>query len=301
MAFDIDPELSLVSSAALALVLIAACLHASWNLWLKHANLPAFGFTWCSSVAVVLIWSPLALGVYWDDIVALNTAQWVAVTASGVIHVGYFMSLQRGYASADLSIVYPVARGVGPMLAALSAMAFLGETPTPGSLAGLLLIVSGTFTIAGGWALLREGWTPRVRSGLGWGVLTGLFIAAYTFNDGRAVKVLAVAPLLVDWLGNLVRSVILLPMVAMRRDQVLLTARQGWKPIVGIAVLSPLAYILVLQAMTLAPISHVAPAREVSMLIAAFLGVHLLGEGDLRRRLAGAALIALGVACLVLA
>lgn len=77
--------------------------------------------------------------------------------------------------------------------------------------------------------------------------------------------------------------------------------RTGWKTVLIVATISPLAYMLVLQAMTMAPVSHVAPAREVSMLIAAFLGARMLGEGELRRRLAGAGLIAAGVACLVLA
>ena len=290
-----------MSLSALALVLVAACLHATWNLLLKKASLPALGFTWTSSVAVTLVYAPAALLFWRDELFALDAAQWLALLASAVIHVGYFLSLQRGYKVADLSIVYPVARGVGPMVASLAAMAFLGEPPTALTLAGLALIVGGTFTTAGGWGLLREGWTHRVRAGLGWGVLTGLFIAGYTFNDGRAVKVLLIAPLLVDWVGNLIRVLILLPWVALRPDEIRTTVRTGWKTVLTVAVISPLAYMLVLQAMTMAPVSHVAPAREVSMLIAAFLGARMLGEGEMRRRLAGAGLIAGGVVCLVLA
>ena len=287
--------------SALVLVMVAACLHATWNLWLKKAQAPGVAFIWCSSTAAFLAYAPIVLWLYGQDIGQLNHAQWLAVLASGALHVAYFFCLQRGYAAADLSIVYPVARGVGPLLAALAAMLWLDEPPSLLSLSGLALIVSGTFTIAGGWALVRGGWSARVRHGLGWGALTGMFIAAYTVNDGRAVKLLAVAPLLLDWLANGLRGLALIPVTPARLRQTRDTIGHAWPYIAGVALVSPLAYILVLEAMKMAPVSHVAPARELSMLIAAFLGAHLLNEGDFRRRIAGAALIAGGVICLAAA
>ena len=289
-----------MSLIALGLVLLAALLHASWNLWLKSARLPAFGFTWCCSLAVTLVWLPVVLSCCTASIRALEPAQWAAVTASALLHVGYFLSLQHGYARADLSIVYPVARGTGPLMAALAAIVLFDEPATPASLGGLALIVAGTLTVAGGLARLRAGLMPSTRAALAWGLLTAAFIAAYTLNDGRAVRVLAVAPLLVDWLGNVIRVVLLAPWALVRRTQIAQTVRMGLKPILGIAIISPAAYILVLKAMQLAPISRVAPAREISMLIAAFMGAKLLGEGELGRRLAGAALMACGVVLLAL-
>ncbi len=286
---------------ALALVVAAACLHATWNLWVKKAQAPGVAFVWWVSIAALLVYLPLVLGWFVDELVAMNARQWVAALVSGGLHIAYFVFLQRGYAAADLSIVYPVARGVGPLLASVMAMIWLSEPPTPAAIAGLALIVCGTFTLAGGVELMRGGWSDKLRAGLAWGSATGVCIAAYTVNDGHAVKMLALSPLLFDWLSHAVRAVALTPLAIARRAEVAATGRRAWKWILGVAIMSPLAYIMVLEAMRIAPVSHVAPARELSMLIAAFLGAHLLREGQLRRRLVGAALIACGVACLALA
>jgi drug/metabolite transporter (DMT)-like permease len=140
-----------------------------------------------------------------------------------------------------------------------------------------------------------------LRAGLGWGALTGVLIAGYTVNDGHAVRGLGAEPLLFYALSDACRAVLLTPAAARRARAVRETLRRDLRAVLGVALLSPLAYVLVLEAMTRAPISHVAPAREVSMLFAAFLGARLLAEGEWLRRVCGAALIAAGVACLALA
>ena len=285
---------------ALALVLAAAVLHAGWNLLLKQARGDAVALSWLSATLGTAVYAPVAVLLHGDALAAMPGAVWFAVLVSGIVHVGYFLALQRGYRVADLSMVYPVARGVGPLGSALAAIVLLGEPAEASSLAGLALIVAGTFTIAGGVALVRGGWTPRIRAGLGWGVLTGLLIAGYTLNDGHAVRTLGAVPLLFYVLSDASRALLLSPWAWRRRVAVRAALRDDRRAVLGVALLSPLAYVLVLQAMTHAPISQVAPAREVSMLIAAFLGARMLAEGELRRRLGGAALIALGVACLAL-
>lgn len=287
--------------SALALVLAAAVIHATWNLLLKRADAEPVSFSWLAASGGALAIAPFALALHAGELVALGTAQWAAVAASGVLHVAYFIVLQTGYKAGDLSVVYPVARGIGPLLSAIVAILLLDEAATPGSIAGLALIVTGTFTIAGGAAILRGQWSARTRAGLLWGAATGVLIAGYTVNDGRAVRLLGVSPLLFYWLSDSSRSLMLLPAVLRRRAQLRATLAAAWRPALGVALLSPLGYILVLEAMTIAPISHVAPAREVSMLLAAFLGARMLSEGELLRRLSGAALIAGGVACLALA
>ena len=131
-----------------------------------------------------------------------------------------------------------------------------------------------------------------------WGVATGALIAGYTVLDGYAVKVLLIGPVLVDYVGNLLRVPILLP-PSLRDVAGLRSAWRGqWRHALVVATLGPLAYILVLYAVTMAPLSHVAPAREVSMLFAALLGGRLLGEGDRALRIAGAVCIAAGVIAL---
>ena len=169
---------------------------------------------------------------------------------------------------------------------------------------GVVGVVGGVFLIAGGPGLLRAAHDPaaraRVHKGMVYGLLTGAFIASYTVVDGYAVKVLLMSPILVDYMGNFVRVALLAPVVLrdLRTAAVLWSAQ--WRFALLVAVVSPIAYVLVLFAMREAPLSHVAPAREVSMLFAALIGGHLLGEGDRVARLCGAVCIALGVTALAL-
>jgi drug/metabolite transporter (DMT)-like permease len=165
---------------------------------------------------------------------------------------------------------------------------------------GVLLIAGGPQLLAtlrgsaGGDVAARA----RVRAGVGWGVATGLLIASYTLVDGYAVKVALLSPILLDYLGNALRVPIMLPAALADRAGFMRDCRAQWKPALVLALISPVAYVLVLYAVQLAPLSRVAPAREVSMLVAALLGGHLLGEGERGWRLAGAALMAGGVVLL---
>jgi drug/metabolite transporter (DMT)-like permease len=125
-------------------------------------------------------------------------------------------------------------------------------------------------------------------------------IASYTLNDGYAVKVLMISPILLDYAGNLFRAVIFAPRVWLDRARVAQEYPRYWRSALGVSVLGPLGYILVLQAMTIAPVSHVAPARELSMMVGTWCGARLLGEGGAGRRLVAAALIVTGVLALAL-
>jgi len=204
----------------------------------------------------------------------------------------------------DLTVVYPVARGSGPLLSSIGAVLLLGERMSITSAVGALAVVSGVFLIAGGPGLWRQAHDPaqreRVIRGLAWGALTGAFIAAYTVIDGYAVKVLVISPILVDYVGNVLRIPVMLPFALRDPSGFAQAFRLQWKAALVIAVLGPLSYVMVLYAVRLAPLSHVAPAREVSMLFAALLGGQLLGESDRTVRLLGAACIAGGVVGLAL-
>ena len=231
--------------------------------------------------------------------------EWAFVTASAVLHVAYFVVLLRGYRVADLTVVYPLARGSGPLISSLVAVMFLGEQISTLGAAGIAGVVLGVFLIAGGPRMIitiREGQNAearqRVLAGLYYGLLTGMFIASYTVVDSYAVKVLLMSPILVDYVGNLIRLVILAPLAARDWPETKRLWRLQWRHAALVAFFSPIAYVLVLYAVQSAPISHVAPAREVSMLFAALIGGRLLGEGDRALRIAGAVMIALGVTAL---
>jgi drug/metabolite transporter (DMT)-like permease len=289
---------------AFLLILLAGLIHAGWNIAAKHAGGDA-RFAFFSSALVAIVWAPVGWWFARGALGQWGATEWAFVLASGVIHVFYFVTLLRGYRRADLTVVYPLARGSGPLITALVAVLFLGEQLSALGGLGIAAVVGGVFLIAGGPGLWRTAHDPaareRLHRGLAYGALTGVFIAGYSVVDGYAVKVLLMSPILVDYMGNLVRLVLFAPTVLRDRAQALRLWRLQWKHALGVAVFSPIAYVLVLFAMQRAPLSHVAPAREVSMLFAALIGGHLLREGDRALRLLGAVFIASGVAALALA
>jgi drug/metabolite transporter (DMT)-like permease len=298
-----------MSALPLTLVLVAAVIHASWNLLAKRVG-GDVRFVLMLQVMVAVLWAPVGLWFAWHEAPDYGSLQWGLLSASGALHMVYFSSLLRGYRLGDLSVVYPLARGTGPLLTALGANVLLGEPLGWVGGMGVVGVALGIFLIAGGpasWRRFRRGaGTPadmaRLRNGVSYGLLTGVFIAAYTVVDGYAVNRAGISPVSVDYLGNVVR----LPLTAawlffMRRGEALPLPqywRNHYKSGLAIAALSPIAYVLVLYAARLAPLSHVAPAREVSMLCAALFGGTLLRERDAGLRLVGAASIAAGVIAL---
>jgi drug/metabolite transporter (DMT)-like permease len=286
---------------ALTLVLAAAVCHATWNLVAKKAG-GGNHFVLMGSLLVAGLWAPVVVWVGVQAMAAWGWAPWLMLAASAIVHVLYFRTLLHGYAVSDLSVVYPVARGSGPLLSTIGAVIVLGEAMSLWSVSGALAVVAGVFLIAGGPRLWRQAHDPaqqqRVRRGLVWGVLTGAFIAGYTVIDGYAVKAMLISPILVDYVGNVLRIPVMLPFALRDPAGFAQAWRVQWRPALVVAVLGPLSYVMVLYAVRMAPLSHVAPAREVSMLFAALAGGTLLGEGDRRLRLLGAASIAAGVVAL---
>lgn len=284
--------------------MLAGLIHAGWNIVAKQAGGDA-RFAFFVAVLMMLVWAPLGWWLGRSELPRWGALEWALVVASGVLHVLYFVVLLRGYRKADLTVVYPLARGSGPLLSSLVAIVLLGEQISALGAAGIAGVVGGVFLIAGGPGLFRAASDPaaraRVHKGMAYGLLTGAFIASYTVVDGYAVKWLLMSPILVDYMGNFVRVALLAPTVLRDRAAALGLWRLQWRSALAVALFSPVAYVLVLYAMQSAPLSHVAPAREVSMLFAALIGGHLLGEGDRGPRILGAVCIASGVVALGLA
>ncbi len=290
-------------ASALALVIFAGFIHAIWNIAAKKAGGDS-RFATFTAIMGVVIYAPVGLWFGWDVVPKWGWVEWGFVAASAVVHVLYYLTLLRGYLKSDLTVVYPLARGSGPLLSSMVAIIFLGEAITPFGLAGILAVVAGVFFIAGGPSLFRAAHDPAkragIRRGMAYGLLTGVFIASYTVIDGYAVKFVAMSPILLDYFSTLIRVLILLPSTLRDRVVALQHLRRQWKHALVVAALSPIGYVMVLYAMQIAPLSHVAPAREVSMLFAALIGGQLLNEGDRLPRIIGAACIALGVMALAL-
>ena len=286
-----------MSLYVLFLVLTAAILHASWNLLAKKAK-GKTPFIWLQYVAANILYLPF---VFFQTnqgyTIYSQPLLWFSLS-SAVLHLGYFTVLQKGYRSADLSVVYPLARGSAPLVSFIAAILWLHEKLKLSSVAGSLLIIAGVLIITG-LSFKKEN-NSKIKVGIIYGLLTGLFIALYSFNDAVAVKTYAVSPLLLTLATNLFSAVLLVPFVMSQKDELKREIKVHKWIIIAIAILSPAAYILVLEALKYAPLSVVAPARETSILLGVLMGASVLNEGDGKRRLIASVLILGGIIALSL-
>jgi drug/metabolite transporter (DMT)-like permease len=287
-----------VTTLALTLVLLAAVLHATWNLCAKRAG-GGLPFVLLVGLVNVGLYAPFVAAYWLWRHPVLSPAALAWIFGSGILKTGYALFLQRSYRKGDFSLIYPLARGTGPLLSTFAAVLILGERPSLLTIIGGLLVVASIFFIADGSRLLRQD-RAHLRVAVGYGIMTGIFIAAYTIWDQHGVAVLAVAPLLYD-AGTTVTGVLLLAPFSIRCWPEI---ERHWHEhrlfVFGVAGLSSISYILVLTALVFTPVSYIAPAREVSVVIGAFIGAKYLREGDQRRRLWAAAAIAVGIVALAL-
>ena len=296
-----------MSVTALVLIVIAALGHATWNLFSKQASAAgAMLFLWLVAAAALVIFLPVVAGVILVGHPHLRAANWVFMAGTGVLQVGYFLFLQRGYQAGDLSLVYPIGRGTGALLAALAGIVLLGERPGAVAAAGILAIVAGIVVI--GLPARRPGSAPPPAGGAalaagtqsGWRAVTlalgtGAFIASYTLWDKYAVSTLATPPVLQGYAAFPVMVLAFAPHVLRHRDGLVRVWRAFWPQVLGAGVLAPGTYMLVLVALSFSPVDTIAPVREVSVLFGVILGRRLLGEGGLPRKLAAAAAIVAGI------
>lgn len=277
-----------MSHAALGLVGSAAVFHAVWNIAAKRFTGDAALFVWM----YMTVSAALCLPVAW--IFGDWTVSWALVVGplvTAVLHIAYSITLQTGYARADLNVVYPVARGVGPLLTVVIAIAVLGERPGPLPLLGGLVILIGILVVTG----FRRRGNGSVRTGVLFGTATGVTIAAYTLWDHYSVVTLNISPVTYFALAVSMQSLLLTPKALGKGPQLREMLGTYWREISIIAVLSPAAYILVLVAMKVLPLSVVAPARESSIVIGSLLAWWLFHEANPIRRLAGSAVVLGGI------
>jgi drug/metabolite transporter (DMT)-like permease len=377
-----------LSVTAIVLILFAAVAHASWNLFSKQAaTVGTTSFIWLVSVAATVCYAPAAAVVLIVQRPHLTALNWAFMAGTGILQAGYFLFLQNGYRVGDLSLVYPIGRGTGALLAALAGIALLGERPGPAGLTGIVLIVAGVIVLGIPAPARRSPASPalapvpaaarpvtaragsagpppaapiparaagaeggaeqvgpenkaagsagpppaapapaRAASASGqpgtaapgpavaaaaaprrpavmaitFAGLTGLFIASYTLWDKHAVTTLHTPPLLQGYAAFPIMSLAFAPLALRDRPRLARVWRSYRPQVLGAAFLMPLAYILVLIALSFTAVSAVAPAREVSVLFGVLLGRRLLGEGSLPRRLCGAAAIVAGIIAIAL-
>ena len=289
-----------MTAVSLILVLLAAVAHASWNLLLKRADDPEV-FAWCLLVVATVLLAPLGVVLLFYNSVDV-TGLWF-ILATIVLHVLYFNLLARGYVQGDLSLVYPVARGMGPMLVPVLAVVFLNEKIEPLAIVGIAAIIGGIYTISW-WGnfhqVLRSPLLFLKSAGMRYAVLTGLTIAVYSIVDKEGVG--HVQPLLYMYFLTIGTATMLAPYVLFHKG--VKSVRTEWRanavPITIAGLLTFAAYGLVLTAFSLSRVSYVAPAREVGIVIGVMLGAFLLKEPFGLGRLLGSGFVVAGLALIAL-
>lgn len=271
--------------AVLALVLLAAVLHAGWNAVLKVNG---------DRVAVMALIS-VSSGLLCLPVLPVLTPPaapaWPYLALSVVLHLGYQLFLVQAYRHGDLGQAYPIARGTAPLVVTGLAYLFAGETLAPQQLAAIVVMVAGIVSLAftGGGPLRHSG--HPILFALG----TAIFIAGYTVSDGLGARQAGTAHSYVIWLFTLNTLPMLLVALAVRRRDFGVAVRRNWRPGLIGGAMSLAAYWLVIWALTLGLMGPVAALRETSVLFAALIGALLLGEQGGRARILSAGLVAGGL------
>jgi len=273
-------------------VLGAALLHASWNAMIKAGRDPLFD-TALVALAGTVVALPLTLFVEPPD-----RAAWPYILATVVVHIGYYVAMAAAYRVGDLSLGYPIMRGVAPLLVALASSLWFAEALTPGAWVGVLLICGGVISLA--FVARRKSLSLGKSStaAMLWALAGAVIVATYTLIDAAGVRSSGGTERYVVWLFVFIGLPFGLFVLATRRGAFLRHASQFWWRGIAGAAMSGLSYGIALWAMTRAPVAIVAALRETSVIFAALLGAWLLKEGHVRERLVGAAAVLAGLVAL---
>jgi drug/metabolite transporter (DMT)-like permease len=283
-----------MSGVALGIVLASAFLHAGWNYLLKKSERKIV-FIWWFLLVSLGIYLPLFL--YYFQETAITVEGWLCIAATGLIHGVYFWCMGMAYQRGDLSLVYPLARGSGPMFVPILAVLLLREEISLLGAIGIVLIISGIYCVHlrsfTGAAFFEPFRSLRGGASL-WALFTGFATTAYSLVDKVGVGL--VHPPVYIYLMVLITWLVITPWVLLREGARL---KEEWRRHAGsiavVGFLSIFTYLLILFALQMSKVSYVAAVREVSIVLSAYFGIAWLGERHGPQKLLGALLIAVGV------
>ncbi len=283
-----------MSGLALGIVLVAALFHASWNYLAKKSR-KKMAFIWWFLLIASAGYLPMFL-YFWPQL-TVTPAGWACIAATGVLHALYFWFMGGAYERGDLSLVYPLSRGSGPLFVPILAIAFLREQLSLTGVLGIVLVVVGIYFIHldsfSVDSMLEPLRAMRGSASL-WALCTGGTIAGYSLIDKVGVSL--VYPPVYIYLMFVISLLLLSPYVLVKEREALKTEWQVNRgPILINAFLVLFTYMMILFAFRLSKVSYVVAAREVSIVFSALFGIFWLKEEHARQKLAGAVLIALGV------
>ena len=286
---------------ALSLILISAVAHATWNFLAKRTVNQEL-FIWLMIISIGILLLPLAIILLMSD--PVSGPGWWFIVGTIILHAIYFVLLARSYTHADLSLVYPVARGVGPALVPILGVFILSEIVAPLAIVGIITVICGIFTVYW-WGqfskIIRDPLRLFRDTGMRYAILTGIVNAVQSIWD--KVGVSYVNPFLYMYLLALGGAIVLAPyMLGVHGIKAVQIERRANLKIIPVAgLLMFLAYGLVLLTLQFTQVSYIIPAREIGIVIGVVLGSILLKEPFGKGRIIGSLLIALGVALITIA
>ena len=274
-----------MSGLIIALVLTAAVLHASWNAMVKSGGAPEYSIAAYQMVGAVVC---IAL-VPWVPFP--NASAWPFIIASALIHNVYYFTLAQCYRSGDLSLVYPLFRGLAPVLVALGAGWFTGEWISSSAMIGVGLVSFGLISLS----IFSGGKARASSAAIKWGLITSVMIASYTIVDGLGVRSTDNSFSYILWLFILEPIPIVTWILFSHRQDWFAYLRMNPKTIAIGGVASSTAYGLVIFAMGLGAMALVSSLRETSVIFAALIGTLILKEPFGRQRIFAACFVAIGI------
>lgn len=290
-----------MTTLALILVLLSAILHATWNLLAKRA-INKEVFLWWVLVSSSVLLMPLFVFLIWNY--PILYPGWWFILGTVVLHVFYFAFLGRSYTHADLSLVYPIARGTGPALVPIIGALLLKEVIAPLAIIGIISVVLGIFAIYW-WGSFQEMLRAPLKifrePGARYALLTGLIIAIYSIWD--KVGVTYVNPFLYMYFLVLGSALVLTPYIWRYHGirVVRIEIKRHIRSIIISGLLMFLAYGLILLALQFSRVSYISPTREVGIVIGVVFGTLLLREPFSKGRAIGSCLIVSGLVLVALA
>jgi len=282
----------MLPSGLTLLVLLAAVMHAAWNVMVKLSDDTLLNMGLIAGLCSLLAIATLPF------VAPPATASWIFLAGSSLTHLGYYSFLTMGYRHGDLSQVYPIARGSAPLLVAIAAWAFVGETLAPLQMLGVAAISGGILSLAVDRPVDRaHNWTPIL-----YGLATGIAIMGYTLCDGEGVRHAGDSEAqqfgYIAWVFILNSPVMVAFCFWRRRKAALRFGLRHWRLGLLASALSLLAYGIAIMAMRLGPLAHISALRETSVIFAAVMSAYLLKERFRKRRYVSVALVALGAVLL---
>ena len=271
--------------AVAALVLLSALLHASWNAVVKSDadRLLSFGVVMMMGTIIGLAAAPFVAFPAWEA--------WKWLIASVVIHNFYYFFLLRAYAVGDLSHVYPIARGLAPLLVAILAGRFVGEALETREIAGVLMVSLGIVGLAFSRGMPRgKEWHP-----IGYALLTGVTIAGYSVVDGLGARASGDALGYIAWLNVWEGPWAFIFAVWRRGGATIPYLRQYWWRGVGGGTVATIGYGIAIWALSLGAMAHVIALRETSSLFGALIGAFILRESFGWKRVVAASVMVAGL------